>query len=301
MTTDVYADILFLINAGMDCLCHLLTARLLRRRLIGWRLILASVAGGAYAVAALFLPFGQIAALATDLLVCALLCALVFPPEKSDHGRRWGGLLPVTGAYLLISLALGGIMTGLYSLLNRSGCPEALQDAGEDLPTAWLFALLAVIGGGISLWGGRLFRRSGSRQIVEVTVFLGERSVTLTGLVDSGNLLTDPLDGHPVVPVSRTAVACLLSQKLDSCLRAGSLSPERLAATPEASRLRMIPVSTATGEAVWLGLRPDRMIIRSSEGSRVLEVRALIAPQDLDLDGGADTPTPQALVPATLI
>ena len=39
MTTDVYGDILFLINAGMDCLSCLLTARLLRRHIRGgWRL-----------------------------------------------------------------------------------------------------------------------------------------------------------------------------------------------------------------------------------------------------------------------
>ena len=42
MTTDVYGDILFLINAGMDCLSCLLTARLLRRHIRGGRLALAS-------------------------------------------------------------------------------------------------------------------------------------------------------------------------------------------------------------------------------------------------------------------
>lgn len=66
MTTDVYGDILFLINAGMDCLSCLLTARLLRRHIRGGRLALASLLGGVYAVAALFVNVGRAAALALD-------------------------------------------------------------------------------------------------------------------------------------------------------------------------------------------------------------------------------------------
>ncbi|MBQ5725514.1 MAG: sigma-E processing peptidase SpoIIGA, partial [Clostridia bacterium] len=39
MSVDVYVDVLFLINAGMDCLCLSLAARLLHHPMSLWRLL----------------------------------------------------------------------------------------------------------------------------------------------------------------------------------------------------------------------------------------------------------------------
>ena len=301
MTTDVYGDILFLINAGLDCLSCLLTARLLRRHIRGGRLALASLLGGVYAVAALFVNVGRAAALALDCLMCLCLCALVFLPGQEAGRRRWLSVFPACGVYLLVSLVLGGVMTGLYNLLNRAGCPDALAGMGADGPTAWLFALLALLSGLLSLWGGRLFRRTGSRQEAEVTVALGNRSVTLSGLIDSGNLLTDPLDGKPVIPVQASAAAPLLSAELAACISEGSTDPARLRALPEAARLRIIPAATATGHSLLIGIRPDRVTIRLPDAEGATEAVALIAPLELPEAGEAGNPALQALIPAAVI
>ena len=309
MTTDVYGDILFLINAGMDCLSCLLTARLLRRRIRGGRLALASLLGGVYAVAALFVNVGRAAALALDCLMCLCLCALVFLPGQEAGRRRWLSVFPACGVYLLVSLVLGGVMTGLYNLLNRAGCPDALAGMGADGPTGLggtqllfiFFALLALLSGLLSLWGGRLFRRTGSRQEAEVTVALGNRSVTLSGLIDSGNLLTDPLDGKPVIPVQASAAAPLLSAELAACISEGSTDPARLRALPKAARLRIIPAATATGHSLLIGIRPDRVTIRLPDAEGATEAIALIAPLELPEAGEAGNPALQALIPAALI
>ena len=86
METTVYADLLFLVNAGMDCLCLCMTARLLHRRLRVWRLLAGTVLGGIYAVVALLLPFGEAASLAADVGVCFAMCALTFGLQE---GRGW--------------------------------------------------------------------------------------------------------------------------------------------------------------------------------------------------------------------
>lgn len=299
MTTDVYGDILFLINAAMDCLCFLLTARLLRRHIHGGRLALASLLGGAYAVAALFVSVDRAIALVLDILTCILLCTLVFLPGKPSAGnRRWLSVFPISGVYLLVSFAMGGVMTGMYNLFNRAGCPEELADTGADGPTAWLFALLALLGGLLSLWGGRLFQRTGSQQNALLTVFLNGRSVTLSGLVDSGNLLTDPLDGKPVIPVKTDAIEALLSPSLVAAIRSGDISSKQV---PETPRLRLIPTVTATDRGLILGIRPDRLVIRLPDSGCEREAVALIAPLDLPETRGADAPNAEALIPAVLM
>lgn len=299
--TDVYADLLFFINAGMDCLCFLLTARLLRRRILPCRLAAGCVLGGAYAVAALFIDMGRAAALAVDLGVCVLLCLCVF----ASRGDRPRTLLPTVGVYLLVSLATGGIMTGLYNLLNRAGCAGALSESGEDGPAAWLFALLALAGGAVSLWGGRLFRRTGSRETCTVTVELNGQKAMLKGLIDTGNLLLDPLTGRPVVPVDKNAVARLLSPALLRALDAHDRAD--LSALPESSRINLVPAVTAAGRTLLIAIRPDAIRI-TTDGEQpgpdtASDVRALFAPTEIpSLAGAAEDGThPEALVPASLV
>jgi stage II sporulation protein GA (sporulation sigma-E factor processing peptidase) len=185
MEIEVYADLLFLINAGMDGLCLLLTGKLLHRRVKAWRVILSSVLGGVYAVVALLPDFGTGTSLLLDMAICLAMCGLVFG-SKSSGGRR--GLPAAMGVYFLLSMALGGIMTALYHLLNRGGWAEHLAfltEGGGDGLGSWLFLLLALVGGGISLWGGRLGRRAGRVAFCAVTVEIGGKTATLRGMVDS--------------------------------------------------------------------------------------------------------------------
>lgn len=298
MTTDVYADLLFLINAFMDCLCFLLTARLLRRRIRPWRLAVGCVLGGVYAVLALFPDVGRAAALVIDLCVCVLLCLTVFA-ERRDGLRA---LLPPVGVYLLVSLLLGGIMTGLYNLLNRAGCAGALSEGGDDGPTAWLFAVLALAGGAASLWGGRLFRRTGTRQTCTVTIDMNGRTAVLRGFVDTGNLLRDPMTGRAVIPVDRDAVAPLLSPALSRAL--DTRSHADLSAAPEGSRVRLIPAATAAGEGLLVGIRPDAIYVTvDGQAGGASDARALFAPTVIPVPSGIgeDGIKPEALVPSVLV
>lgn len=302
METEVYGDLLFLINGGMDCLCFLLTARLLHRHLSVPRLLIGSALGGVYAVVALLVEVGQAGALLIDIAVCLLLCALVFPGEPG-HRLSW---LLAAGVYLLVSLLMGGAITGLYNLLNRLGLGRWLSQAGADGPTAWLFTLLALCSGLFAAAGGRLFQKIGARHTdpVTVEVTLNGRTVTLEGMVDSGNLLTDPVGGKPVVPVSREALRPLLSPALVSVLRDSPPRMESLTAAPEVRRIRLIPTATATGQGLLIGIRPDSMTVtvHRPRGDMVRQVDALVAPTDLPGGGshGNGEDAPQVLVPVSL-
>jgi sigma-E processing peptidase SpoIIGA len=290
METTVYGDLLFLINGGMDCLCFLLTARLLHRRLSTPRLLIGSALGGVYAVVALLIEVGQVPALLIDIAVCLLLCVLVFPGEPG-HRQSW---LLAAGVYLLVSLLMGGAITGLYNLLNRLELGRWLNQAGADGPTAWLFTLLALGSGLLAAAGGRLF---GARHTdpVTVEVTLHKRTVSLAGMVDSGNLLTDPVGGLPVVPVSREALRPLLSPALMAILEDSPPRLEALTKFPEARRIRLIPTTTATGQGLLVG-------VHGPKGDRVRQVDALVAPTDLTGQGRRENgqDSPQVLVPTSL-
>lgn len=286
---EVYADLLFLINTGMDGLCFFMTGRLLHRKLSPWRVLIGAMLGGMYAVAALFFECGQALALFLDMGGCFILCALVFGGPKSGGIRR---LFVTTAIYLLLSMTLGGVMTVLFNFLNRIGFINALP-AGEDGLGTWLFALLAILSSIITLSGGRFFRKESRIRQCRVTVELDSRRVELDGLVDTGNLLRDPLSGRPVICADRRLLSGLLSpglaRAMEDSQRATSLSPA------DAKRLRLIPAGSATGHGILTGFVPDQILIsyihRNKEQQR--EVNAVIASAEL-----TDT---HAIVPAELI
>ncbi len=295
MVVEVYADLLFFLNAGMDALCFCLTARMLHRKLSRLRLALGAALGGIYAVVSLFidlssLPYGQALAVGLDGLACLALSAVVF-------GRRGETLRRVAGAtavYTLVSMILGGVMTALYNLLNRLDLPFLTNMEGENTASAILFALLAGAGGLMTARGGRIFRQGRTMTACRVTVEMDGRQVSVDGMVDSGNLLRDPIGGKPVVVLDSVAAAPLLSPGLSALVAAGGVHMDAGLSPSDQRRIRLIPAGTATGKGLLTAVLPDRITLIPEEKAP-REVDAVIALTDL-----GEAPA-RALIPTELM
>lgn len=295
MEVAVYADLLFLINAGMDGLCLLLAGRLLHRRVKGWRVLLSAVLGGVYAVAALLLPdMGQAPSLLCDLAVCIIMCATVF----GERRRGWfKGITAAAGVYFALSMALGGVMTALYHLLNRAGVASllaGLSEEGGDGLGSWLFLVLVLIGGGVSLWGGRLLQRSRAVRVCTVTVELDGKAIALRGMVDSGNLLRDPMSGRVVICAEGEALRGILSPSLAAVMKGASPDAVRLSPA-DARRVRVIPAGTATGAGLLYGFVPERITLTVEGDTQEREIDAAVAVTSIPTEGV------EALIPAELV
>ena len=129
-----------------------------------------------------------------------------------------------------------------------------------------------------------------------LTVTVNGKTVTARGMIDSGNLLTDPIDGTPVIPVNRALLMPLLSPELRNLLEQSPMPLESLSGLAEAPRLRIIPANTATGKGMLLALRPERLTLTETEGKQTSQaVACLVCPIAME-DAPAD-----ALIPATLL
>lgn len=250
METEVYVDLYFLVNASMDLLCLGMTATVLHRPAKRWRMLLAALLGGGWAVGMLFSGIDGVSGVLLDLLMAILLAAVAFA-ERNGRVLR---LLQNAGAYALLSALLGGLMTVLYRFLNRLELPlDALQ--GDGLST-WMFAILAAVAGFFTLRGGRLFRRSGAVREVGLEITVDGKTARLRALVDSGNLLTDPLDGRSVVIADPDRLRPLLPPALLEALEHPECAP-----LAYARRIRFIPAMGATGRGLLAAFAPDRLII----------------------------------------
>ena len=97
-----------------------------------------------------------------------------------------------------------------------------------------------------------------------VRIVCGQRSVTLTALIDSGNLLRDRFSGLPVIVISRRAALGLMdTQTLFSPL----------------PQMRMMQVRTVAGTAMMTVFQPDTLKLQveaqgAGAGNKQVEVKA---------------------------
>jgi len=284
---EVYGDILFLINMGMDALCLLLTAKLLHIPQGVGRWMLASALGGVYAVAALFLEVGQPWGMVLDLGVCCVMCLVAFGKKKSMVKIPLYSLV-----FMATSMVMGGMMTALYQLLGRAGVAQWLP-GGDDGLSSVAFVLLAGLGGIFTHTWSRIFKKAQTTKVCTLAVTLEGKSVTLSAMVDIGNLLKDPMGGGVVIPVNTTAIQPILSAELQAYLEKQT-SDDVLWTLPEAHRLRLIPTHTATGEGMLIAFRPDKITVTPEEKTPY-QVMALIAPMELSAAPA------EALIPSELL
>ena len=283
MERVVYADILFLINFSMDFLCLYISSKILSIKLSSIRAILSATLGGVYSVLALFLPSAYGLSFIVDVGVCLLMCLVAW-----GKARKKGDLFVGAAFYFAISMALGGVMTAIFNLLNRLGF-DKLEATGKDGISVWLFALVAIISGGVTLLGGRFFKKRSLVRTAEVEISYGGKTKRISAIVDTGNLLCEPISGKPCVVADARELREILPSEVVTASARGGVS--LLGAGEHLKNVRLVPARSATGERLLLALRVDKITIDTGKGA--YEADALLALTSLD---GRD-----ALIPAGIL
>ena len=217
-------------------------------------------------------------------LMSVLSAALGLP--RASRGRRLLFAILYAG-FTLLSLFVPPLLqvvmvlplTGLLALIGRFPARRTLPFCLTMLMMQWgcagLSALLLLL--------RRLTRlEHGKRRFVRVRIRCGNCESAVTALVDSGNLLCDPLSGDPVLILPRNTF-------------------RRLTHLPEGSTLlpgmRLLHARTASGITLMIVLRPDGIFLLS--GRKVTALRGLIG---CALSGGGvhQPVMPESMVSAIL-
>lgn len=259
----LYADVLFLVDLSMDYLTLHLCARLTHRRVHPIRLLVGAVTGAIGSVLLVCMHAGRGMTFWGGLLLSALMTVLPF-----GVGKTAGAFLR---QYLLV-WGSGAITGGCMSLLLSLGTPVYLSGGSSTQPFLPLF--LATTGMVYSLL--RILQKRLYTQTAEVQITCHGQTARCTVLVDSGNLLTDPLTGRAVLLVSQKAVERLHL-------------PVDLV---ESEKLLPIPANSIHGTRLLWGLRPDALYVNG------IAKDALVAAEPVPLDhyGGYSGTCPSSLV-----
>ena len=248
----IYADSVLLLNFVIDYLLLLSTGKICSLPLKRWRMILAALVGGIYAVLALRFP--DFFALASFKIVAGTaLCAIAFAPS--------GSFIRTAVVFFAVSAAFGGAVYAALSLggVHPSGgfaLPLSLRTL--VLSFALCYVLLSAVFRGAA--------KRGQKELGGIEIFLRGKSVSFPGLRDTGNELRDS-KGAPVVVAEWSAVTPLFPEfEKPPSLDPPSLLLEMNALVGMKGRCCLLPCLTATSpEALLPCLRPDAILINGKK------------------------------------
>ncbi len=277
--TVIYVDTLFFLNTLVDYLLLLAAARLAGEPLRRWRFALGAALGGLYAVA-IFLPgLGFL-----SHPVCRVASVVLMMLVSYGGSRR---LLRQGVLFVALTFAFGGGVVAI-GLMGGTGLSlgKGVFYSALDLKVVLLSA--AVCYGVLTLVFQRLARHSAtSGELVNIKLYLGENTADLTALVDTGNTLTDPVSGQPVVVAEGERLGQLFPQgKRPSLvdLRNPTGALTRLGTGEWKSRFRLLPYrSVGVDHGLLLAVRVDRMEL---DGQRIGPMLVALSPTSVSDGGG---------------
>lgn len=262
MRMKVMLESYLLLNACMNGALLCIALRWSGRRIVPWRTIVAAALGAVYAVVAYLPGMAVLRGVLCNIGMCGAMLLVA---------AKWSGFRAFMRTWSLLYCAaflLGGIV-------------HALLQAFGGLSPAWQLSILAG-----SLLGGILLRNTQrTRQTARAHLYicLAEASVRIEGLLDSGNLLHEPVTGLPVIVAPYEAVRSLLPEGCD---------PSRLETLPPGFRL--VQAVTAGGSRMLMCFHPTELILQ--DGRRYTPIHAMVA-----ISAQSPAEGPLALIPTILL
>ena len=245
MILDVYADLYFLINFSMDLICFYLLSSILRIKLPIRRAVIASAIGGIYSVCALIFSISGILGVICDTLICLFMVVIIY----IERERKISYYIALSALYLGISMLIGGIMTAVFTFLNRLGVDTDYVEG--DSISLFLFAAIALVSAVLSLKGSRAISKKAQSRMCNIRVKMDSAEKSFRCLVDSGNMVESPL-GKGVIFIDRDSLGDIIPHDADKKFLLGQYTSHSAGA---------IPISTASGGSVCVTFKPDSLFI----------------------------------------
>ena len=266
----LYIDVFFLINFTVTLLSSFFAALFIHIKTNIRRLILVGTLG---AVAALLDIFAS-EYLFLRILISALF--LTFGLSFVSPGLTLKRRVRFLCVFILLQLLIGGIVEYTYSFLDRIFKGVAKEFFGEaENRKLLVFSLIILLTIGVCRLFICLFSSSQEEKSVRIGIKIGSVTVEEDALIDTGNLVKDPMNMSPVVFIKKEFAKTFLPKSVIELSDIDTLDKSFR------KRIRLIPVTKDGSTHVITGIRVDEIGVVS--GGRIEPVEMTVA---IDKEGG---------------
>lgn len=265
-----YIDVFFLINFTVDLISLYTCVRVLHARAQMWRMSLAALLGAAVAVIDAFIysyPLLRVILFCSSVVVASFIAVKVYGIRRR---------IKFIAVFFTVELLLGGAVSFCYSMLDELFDSLGIMGGGSENRGALILALLVLISIGIIRLLIMIFTDILGEKCVRVRITVADTTVEADALVDSGNMVKDPMNMHPVLFIKAELAVRLVPR----CVM--ELNDLDLLDADYRRRIRLIPVTRVGGTHVMTGVRPDRVVVTMNGVSEEVDFTVAI-----DKEGGS--------------
>ena len=278
----LYIDVYFLINFCVDFLALHFASRFAKISTGNIRLITASSLGGVYAVLLALMP--QSNALFTLLSIIFIFLMVFIVAKGASTTRKVKYLV----AFLVFEILIGGLVYYAYLTLDIF-FPSSIESSTPTNRRLLLFAVIILLIMGVFRLLLSLFNNISAEKSVTLKLKIFGKSAEVCALIDSGNLVRDPMDMSPVMLIKRKAAEERFPKTV-KCLMGDGIYCDEVK-----KRIRLIPVKFGTSTRILKAICPERVSVIAK--GKEEEIRITIAiDEEGDSYGGFE-----ALVPLSAL
>lgn len=130
-----------------------------------------------------------------------------------------------------------------------------------DISVLFLVAMTLICYGLLLVFDFFLRKRSAEKTLYKATIYFRNKSITLKALYDTGNHLTDGIEGKPVVIAELNSVKEFFSPVEIDYFKNNSITSE--VPSEIKSVLRIVPCSSINGDSLLKAFVPENIVIES--------------------------------------
>ena len=243
----VYADILFLLNLIVDYFLLSASCRIIKKKISVVRIISGAVIGGVSSLYIFFPNYGVIFELLFKISICALMVLAAFSFVSIKMFLRNFGIL------FFVTCGYSGLMIAVWYIFKPEGMIINNSIVYFDISPLILISASIVIYFLFVIFSFIFSKNTKLSQKCAITVFADNSSISMTGMVDTGNSIEDIFGNSEVIIADKCRVKDLFGN-ID--ITSNSLLK---------SRYRVMPCGTVSGNGVLEGFRCDRAIVNDGK------------------------------------
>lgn len=257
----IYIDVVFLENLVMNSIILIASGIILKKKLKWIRILLASSLGAVYTIIGYISVLEIYSNLVLKVILSILIIYIAFNPQTVK--QLWKDVL----IFYLTSFVFGGVAFALIYVVKPQDIlmKNGLFLGTYPLKTVLLAAIVAFI---ILIAAFAIVKTKFSKKdmFCEVEVELNNKKIKTRAMIDTGNLLKEPITNTPVIVLEHTLLyECVPKEILDNL---ESILGGELVKIPEEirneyiSRLKLIPfASLGKQNGMLVGIKADSLKI----------------------------------------
>lgn len=201
----IYLDVVLIENLCMNYIILFATGYLLKIKMNHIRLILSALLGGIYSI----LAYMEILEIYSNFVLKIILSIVMV--YLAYHAKNIKQLSKELIFFYLTSFVFGGCAFALLYFIKPQ---EILMRNGTYIGTYPLkVAILGgIVGFTITVIAFRFIKKRISKKDMysKITIYFNEKNITITALLDTGNMLKDPITSMPVIVVEKEILKNIL-------------------------------------------------------------------------------------------